>query len=123
MQLFSTGRVEVALELSPSLNYAPPRGVRIGVCFGDSAPQLLTVVPKGYVAGDGNRDWEQAVKDSIRVVKSEHLLAAPGAHTLKVWMVDPGVVLQRLVVNTGGVRPSFLGPPESFRPESHPDSR
>ena len=123
MQLFSTGRVEVALELSPSLNYAPPRGVRIGVCFEDSAPQLLTVVPKGYVAGDGNRDWEQAVKDSIRVVKSEHLLAAPGAHTLKVWMVDPGVVLQRLVVNTGGVRPSFLGPPESFRPESRPDSR
>jgi hypothetical protein len=29
-------------------------------------------------------------------------------------MVDPGVVLQRIVVNTGGLRPSFLGPPESL---------
>jgi hypothetical protein len=123
LQLSSTGRVQVSVELSPSLNYTPERGVRIGVSFDDATPQLLTVVPKGYVAGDGNRDWEQAVKDSIRVVKSEHLLSTPGAHTLKVWMVDPGVVLQRLVVDTGGVRPSYLGPPESFRSESRLGSR
>jgi len=123
MYLFSTGRVQVALELSPSLNYAPERGVRIGVSFDEAAPQVLTVVPKGYVAGDGNRDWEQTVKDSIRVVKSEHLLDTPGSHMLKVWMVDPGVVLQRLLVDSGGVRPSYLGPPQSFRSESRLGSR
>ena len=116
--LFSTGRVQVVLELSPSLNYAPERGLRIGLSFDDATPQVLTVVPKGYEAGDGNRDWEQTVKDSIRVVKTDQVLTQPGAHTLKVWMVDPGVVLQRLVVDTGGVRPSYLGPPESLRPEN-----
>src|SRR5262249_45663133 len=85
-----------------------------GVSFDDGPPQLLTVVPKGYTAGDGNHDWEESVKNSIRVVKSSHVISQPGPHTIKVWMVDPGVVLQRLVLNTGGLRPSYLGPPESF---------
>ncbi len=120
LYLFTTGRVEVALLLSPSLNYAPERAVRLGVSFDQDAPQLLTVVPKGYVAGDGNRDWEESVKNSIRSVHSVHLLPTPGPHTLKIWMVDPGVVLQRVLVNTAPLRPSYLGPPESFCAQAGP---
>jgi len=60
------------------------------------------------------KDWETSVKDSVRKAKSTHALAEPGYHTLKFWMVDPGVVLQKLVVNLGGEKPSYLGPPESY---------
>ena len=114
MYLFSTGVVEVTSILAPSLNFAPDRGVRLAVSFDDEAPQVLTVVPKGYFVDNGNRDWEESVKDSVRKIKSRHAISQPGYHTFKVWMVDPGVVLQKIVVNTGGVRPSYLGPPESF---------
>ena len=60
-------------------------------------------------------DWETTVKNNSRTSKSTHTLDQPGYHTLKFWMIDPGVVLQKIVVNTGGVRPSYLGPPESFQ--------
>jgi hypothetical protein len=113
MWLTSTGAVEVTSILSPCLNFAPDRGVRIALSFDAEQPQILTVVPKSYTAGDGNRDWEESVKDGVRKVKSKHTITDPGSHTLKVWMVDPAVVLQKLVMDFGGVKPSYLGPPES----------
>ena len=59
------------------------------------------------------------VKDGVRKVKSTHSVATSGYHTLKFWMVDPGVALQKLVVNLGGVKPSYLGPPESYHHGGH----
>jgi hypothetical protein len=116
--LFSTGAVEVISILAPCLTYDPDRHVRIGVSLDDDAPQILTVIPKGYVVGDGNRDWEESVRNSARYVKSNHNIAQPGYHTLKIWMVDPSVPVQKLLINTGGLKPSYLGPQESYRAAS-----
>jgi hypothetical protein len=44
-----------------------------------------------------------------------HNLSKTGKHTLKVWAVEPGVVFQKIIINLGGLRYSYLGPPESFR--------
>ena len=66
-----------------------------------------------YVAGNG-RDWEKCVEDNVRHSVTSFHLSDPGYHTLKIWMVDPGVILEKIVVNLGGVKPSYLGPPESF---------
>ena len=108
--LFDSGKAEVEAILAPTQNFVPGRGLRFAMAFDDEAPQVMDIVEHNAL-----RDWETTVKDSARKVKSTHTIAAPGVHTLKVWMVDPGVVLQKLVIDMGGVKPSYLGPPESFQ--------
>ena len=114
MYLFSTGKVDVAAILAPTLNFVPSRGLRYAVSFDDEAPQVVTLVPQNYNAQNGNRDWEKSVEDNARYGHTTHPLTKSGYHTLKFWMVDPGIMLQKLVVNLGGVKPSYLGPPESY---------
>ena len=94
----------------------PDRPVRIAVSMDSEPPQVLTIVPRGYNAANGNRDWEQSVRDNARYVTSKHQIAASGYHTFKVWMVDPGVVVEHILIDTpaSGKAVSYLGPPESF---------
>jgi hypothetical protein len=114
MYLFNVKTVAVVAVTSPVLNFMPDRGIRYAVSFDNEPPQTIMLVPPDYRAQNGNRDWENSVVNNCRTAQSTHVIAKPGDHTLKFWMVDPGVVLQKIVVNTGGVKPSYLGPPESF---------
>jgi hypothetical protein len=112
MYLFDSGKVNVEAILAPTLNFVPGRGLRYAISFDDQPPQIIDALGKNSLA-----DWATSVKDEVRKSESSHTLASPGYHTLKFWMVDPGVVLQKLVVNLGGVRPSYFGPPESYCPD------
>jgi lysophospholipase L1-like esterase len=115
MYLFNGGAAEVTAITAPTMNFVPDRGLRYAVSFDDETPQVVTLVPQGFQAQARNPVWAKAVGDNAHYGRSQHLLASPGYHTLKIWMIDPAVVLQKLVVDLGGVRPSYLGPPESLR--------
>jgi hypothetical protein len=116
MYLFSAGDAEVVAITSPTLNFDPTRGLALAVSFDSAPPQTVTLVPKGYDIANRqySRDWENSVKDNARTVKTKLTVDKAGYHTLKVWMVDPGVVLQKLVVDLGGMKTTYLGPPESY---------
>ncbi len=109
MYLFSAGKVQVDAILAPTLNFVPGRGLRYAIAFDDEPPQIIDALSHNSPV-----DWATAVEESVRKVRSAHRLAAPGYHILKFWMVDPGVVLQKLIIDTGGIKPSYLGPPESY---------
>lgn len=115
MYLFSTGEFETVLNVAPSLNFLPDRDFKIGLSLDDGDAQILTVVPKEFNAENGNREWEKTVMDATRFVKGKISVREPGYHTLKIWMTDPGIILEKIIVNTGGLRPSYLGPPESYK--------
>jgi hypothetical protein len=114
MYLFTTGEIEVNSVFSPTLNFMPGRSLKYAIAFDDQPPQIITLVPGDYNAQNGNADWEKSVRDNARFSKTSHKIVSAGYHILKVWMVDPGVVLQKIIVDTGGLRQSYLGPPESF---------
>jgi hypothetical protein len=109
MWLVDPAKVEVEAILAPTLNIVPGRGLRYAIAFDDQAPQMVDALAK-----NSQRDWETTVKDAVRKVKSSHTVSGTGYHTLKFWMIDPGVVLEKLVVDLGGAKPSYLGPPESY---------
>jgi hypothetical protein len=109
MYLLDSGDVAVRAIVSPTLD-VHATGLRYAVSFDDQPPQIVNIA-----ADTTLRAWEQWVSDNAIITVTQHHLAAPGKHVLRFWMVDPGVVLQKLVVEPGPVRPSYLGPPESFR--------
>jgi hypothetical protein len=110
MYLFDPGSVEVEVILGPTLNFVPGRGLRYAVSFDGQAPQIIDALAQITLEG-----WATSVKDNVRKCASQHSVAGTGYHTLKLWMVDPGVVVEKIVVNLGGVKPSYLGPVESYR--------
>jgi hypothetical protein len=110
MYLHDSGTVQLRAYLSPTLNYSGRKeGLRYAVSFDDEPPQIVNMA-----ADTSLRAWEQSVADNVTTAVTRHRLERAGEHVLNFWMVDPGVVLQKLVVDLGGVKPSYLGPPESF---------
>jgi hypothetical protein len=108
MYVFGGGQVTVRATFSPTLDFHAA-GLRYAVSFDDEPPQVVNIA-----ADTTLKAWERWVSDNAIVTATRHHLAGPGSHVLHYWLVDPGVVLQRLVVERREVRPSYLGPPESF---------
>lgn len=107
--LFAGGDVTVQATFSPTLDFHAT-GLRYAVSLDDEAPQTINIA-----ADTTLRAWEKRVSDNAIVSETRHRVAGAGWHVLRYWLVDPGLVLQKLVVARTPVPPSYLGPPESFR--------
>jgi hypothetical protein len=115
IHFFSSGKVKVSTYMSPVQNFNKTQGLRYAISFDDEQPQIINIHENDIVP-DWKYAWwwSQMVSDSIKIATSEHNITEPGEHVLKFWMIDPGVVLQKIVIDTGGVKKSYLGPPESY---------
>jgi hypothetical protein len=106
--LFEPGKVNVQATLAPTLKFRPGAGFRYAVSIDDGAPQIVDVH-----ADESLPHWEKSVSDGVVQFSSALDVQGSGRHTLKFWALDAGLVLQRLVIDAGGLKPSYLGPQES----------
>jgi hypothetical protein len=58
--------------------------------------------------------WSKNVVEHIEKLSGTIQVSTPGYHTLHIWKVDPSIALDRIVIDTGKLKPSYLGPPESY---------
>lgn len=107
--LSDSGAVRVNTYLSPTLNFNGTKGLRYAISFDDESPQFINLHEDV-----SNKAWENWVSDNVNVKTSIHVVRKSGPHVLKFWMVDSGIVLQKIVIDMGGLKPSYLGPPESY---------
>ncbi|MEJ5264196.1 MAG: glycosyl hydrolase 115 family protein [Bacteroidales bacterium] len=104
-----TGKVTVETCLSPTLNFNENNGLRYAISIDNEMPQIVNM-NQTYTL----KQWEKWVADNILKVTTRHHLTQNAEHTLKLWLLDGGIVLQRIVIDLGAQKPSYLGPPESF---------
>jgi Glycosyl hydrolase family 115/Gylcosyl hydrolase family 115 C-terminal domain len=104
----ATGEFTVNVNLIPTQPIVTANGLRFAAALDDQPPQLVVLNVK-----DGTADWAQGVLNSTRVVSFKLTVLSTGAHTLRIYGVDPGVVLDKIVIDLGGLQPSYLGPPET----------
>lgn len=95
------------LRFSPSLNFNVT-GLRYAVSFNGGEEQIINI--NGDFDGEtGHRLHREHVIDS----ESSHRLKK-GRNILRIRPLDPNLSLQKIMMDLGGLKPSFLGPPETL---------
>jgi hypothetical protein len=117
-------QVEVWTYLSPRNSVRIATGDQDGLLYAisidDEPPQIVNVTKRLGIDpqannGNGNLPWEWKSADNVIRIPTLHNIKGPNPHVLRYWLVDPTVIAQKFVVDTGGLQPSYLGPPESCR--------
>jgi hypothetical protein len=88
----------------------PGRGLRYAVAIDGEPAQIVDLT-----ADMSAPAWEESVRSDVRRSITKHRVDKSGAHRLRIYSLDPGVTLQKILIDTGGLLPSYLGPQESRR--------
>jgi hypothetical protein len=99
---FTEDEATIHFNCIPSNPINADYGLRLAVAVDNERPMIIS--PSG----------RKNVIDNLMKLKAKLDMPKEGQHKLKVWMVDPGLVIDKIIIDTGGVKDSYLGPPESM---------
>ncbi|ETS87121.1 hypothetical protein PFICI_00949 [Pestalotiopsis fici W106-1] len=99
------------VSLGSSLNHDPSRPLRYAFSIDNGSIMSVQPVPNTPM-GTLPSGWTDAViSGGWQSISSISLPA--GAHKLSLWLLEPGIVVQKVVLDLSGYKSSSLGPPES----------
>ena len=109
--------MQLQWHFSPTLNFLhAPEGFLFEVMVNGGPPQVISINKKD----NDNRIWESWVASNIIKVQSVHVLSNSGKQTIRYRPLYPGMVLQKIVANMGGLTQDYLGPEETiFKPQNN----
>ena len=112
VHFLSKGKVKVHAYFSPTINFKLDDGLKYGIGFDQEKPQIMNLN-----ADSSEKGWAESVANNIKIITSTHQIENAGNYVLKIYAVDPALVLQKIVIETeeGKLLESYLGPPESYR--------
>lgn len=110
IHLTTPGELKISCFLVPTHPVSGNGGLRYAIAIDEEKPQVISADAGLSV---GSPRWSQNVLNATTIATSKHAVAAAGSHVLRIYMVDPGVVIDKIVIDSGGVRPSYLGPRET----------
>jgi hypothetical protein len=106
------GAYEIDLVTNPTLDLYPGRGLSVGVSLGDQAPQI-----KDVFSGSGKidqtflgKDFNQNTRNNSRIMRFEERVDVTGKQIVHVLMVDPTMVVEKLIIHRRPLPPSYFGP-------------
>ena len=107
VKLESVGEFDVNVMLSTTLNFNANKGLRYAISVDGGEEQIVNT--NGAYRGELGK-WQ-----AVRIIETitQHNFQQPGLHQLRIRVLEPGIVIQKILINTGGLKPSYLGPPQS----------
>lgn len=103
---FQNGQVDIYTYALPVFALDNKHDSRYGVSIDSGITINATVAAPEY-----SQQWGDNVLRNYALYKSSLYLPLPGKHTLQLYCTDPGMVIQKIVIDLGGLKKSFVGPP------------
>ncbi|MFI6035841.1 glycosyl hydrolase 115 family protein [Streptomyces sp. NPDC051315] len=112
-----TGTFPVTVFRLPSLDERGHR--RLALALDDQPVTVLS----GQAVATGNRGdaWARNVEEGVEKLTATVTVTEPGEHVLRLFMVDPAIAVDQIVIDTGGLPAAYLAPPESYHPVFRPE--
>ncbi|MDY3910203.1 MAG: glycosyl hydrolase 115 family protein [Eubacterium sp.] len=103
---------------APTNNLEDGRNMRYAVSVDDGVPTAVKTLPdEHYNIGSGHyrdRDWAEGVLNNCHYGENSVSLE-PGVHTIRIYGVEAGLTLQKLILYRDILPESYFGPTESSR--------